>query len=163
MIVLPLLLPLALLHNWSSPNYFLPLVQVILLNRLYNDTFKIISFTMFLNLVAEIYSPQVLFIEENAVSAIHRCPYFLFFFLHLSKYCCCDVTSLFLVLVLLVEVMEFFLILIPGRIFFSYRYLKFLLLSQEPSARTDFILILLLFFKIFSTSLSITFASSCTL
>jgi hypothetical protein len=73
----------ALFPNSLSYNHVHP-VPYILLNRLYKDTIIIISFTIFLNLVADTYSPNVLFSVEKAVSAIHLCPYFLFFF-HLSR------------------------------------------------------------------------------
>jgi hypothetical protein len=50
--------------------------------------------------------------DENAVSATHRFPYFLFFF-HLGK-SFCDLTSLFRILAFFAEMIEFFLTLIPG-------------------------------------------------
>lgn len=93
----------------------------ILLNRLYNDTFIIISFTMFLNLVATVCSPNILLIDENTVSAIHLCPYFLFFF-HFSKSFVCCITSLFLNLLFLGEITEFFLTFIASVILFFCRY-----------------------------------------
>jgi len=45
---------------------------------LYKDTSIIISFTLFWNLIEDEYSPNMRFIEENAVSAIHHFPYILF-------------------------------------------------------------------------------------
>jgi len=42
-----------------------------LLNRLYKDIFIIISFTLFWNLIEDEYSPNMRFIEENAVLAIY--------------------------------------------------------------------------------------------
>ena len=135
----------ALLHN-SLPITYLCRVYTILLNRLYNDTFNILSFIIFWNLIADTqYSPKVLFIDEKTVSAIHLCPYFLFFF-HLRRSLVWNLTSLFLTLLFLEEMIEFFLTLIAGRILFFWRYLKFSLLSYEPSPNAELILISLLFF-----------------
>jgi hypothetical protein len=47
---------------------------VIDVNRLYNDAFNIISFTMFGYLTADTYSPNILFIEEKTDSTIHLLP-----------------------------------------------------------------------------------------
>src|SRR5215210_3737436 len=100
--------------------------------------------------------------DENAVSAIHRFPYPLFFF-HLRRSSVCNATSLFLTLLFLDEMVEFFLLtLIPGRIFFSCRYLKFPLLSWAPSSKTVLMLTAALFcFNMPSTNLHIIFPS-CT-
>jgi hypothetical protein len=56
-----------------------------IINRLYSDALSIISLTMFGNLLAVTYSPNVLFTEENTVSAIHLDPYLTLDF-HLSKF-----------------------------------------------------------------------------
>ena len=62
---------------------------------------------------------------------------FLFVF-HFNKSFVCDLTSLFLNLLFLGEIMEFFLTFIPGVIPFFSRYPKFVFVSWAPSARTNF-------------------------
>lgn len=119
-----------------SPLYY------ILLNRLYNDTFIIISFTIFWNVVAEVYSPNILFMDESADSAIHLCPYFLF---HFNRSLVCTLDSLFLNLLFLGETIEFLLTFIAWVIFFSWRYLKLVFVSWAPTAKTDFRFLTLFF------------------
>jgi hypothetical protein len=106
----------------------------------------IISFTRFLNLVAYTCSQNIIFIVEKAVSDIPVCLSFLFVFHFNRSFVCNSITSLFLNLLFLVdESLEFFLTYIPGLILFSSRYLKFLFVSKDPSAKTDFILIVFFF------------------
>jgi hypothetical protein len=105
--------------------------------------------TMFGNLFAVTYSPNVLFSDENTVSAIHLDPYLTLAF-HLSKFFNWQSTALLLgrqPTDLSYE--EFFLTLIAASMFLLERYWKFSLLSYAPSAITLF---RVLFSKALSTS-----------
>ena len=44
------------------------------MKRLYSEALSMISFAMFLIVLAETYSPKVRFSDEKADSAIQRCP-----------------------------------------------------------------------------------------
>ena len=56
------------IYDISLTIYFLTM------NVLYNDAFSIISLTMLGNLLADTYSPNILFMEEKTLSTIHLCP-----------------------------------------------------------------------------------------
>src|SRR5579875_1390981 len=92
---------------------------------------------MLFHFTEETYSPNVLFMDENADSAIiHRIPYpCLFFHCFISSICC--ITDSFREIHLALFLTdEFFLTLITGIILSSSRYSKLSLESYPPSANT---------------------------
>ncbi len=78
------------------------------------DTFIVISFIMFSNLIAVTYSPNILFIHENTVSVIHLCPYLTLSFHCWKVFFFCIFTVLFLIWWLVFLHLEFFLTFIAG-------------------------------------------------
>ena len=65
------------------------------MNRLYNETFVVISFAMLTNFFADTCSPKIRLIEEYAASTAHLSPY-RFSSFHPSRSVCCAITEAFL-------------------------------------------------------------------
>src|SRR5215210_4060205 len=95
------------------------------INKLLIDAFSISSsFTMLFHFTEDTCSPNVLFMDEKADSAIHRMPYPCLLFHRFTSSSCCTTDSFLGIHVELFLIDEFFLTLMTGITSISSRCLK---------------------------------------
>src|SRR5215210_3780309 len=100
------------------------------INKLLIDAFSISSsFTMLFHFTEDTCSPNVLFMDEKADSAIHRMPYPFLFFHRFRSLSCCITDSFRGIHLALFLTDEFPLTLMTGIILISSRCLKLFLES----------------------------------
>ncbi len=106
----------------SRFDFTLCYVIVLSINMLQMDDFNISSFTILFHFTDNTCSPNILFMDENADSAIHLYPYPCFLFHRFMSLNCSETDSFLGTQLMLFLIDEFFLTLITGVIFSPSRY-----------------------------------------